>query len=137
MPVDHQSLARVPLLSGLDDRQIKRLAQNMKERAVEAGRPIVEEGRGGIAFFILLDGEAAVTVHGEDRRTLTAGDYLGEMSLIDPNADRSASVVASTDVKLASMSAWDFKPFVLEHPEIAWQMLEVMARRVRDAESRS
>ena len=134
VPVD--SLKRVPLLSTLDDRALKRVAADLKERRVEAGNEIVREGSGGIAFFIVLDGEAAVTVHGNEVRSLKPGDYLGEISLIDTMADRSASVVAKTDVTLAHLSAWEFKPFVLEHPQVAWELLQVMARRVREAESR-
>jgi CRP-like cAMP-binding protein len=136
MAVNVESLKRVPLLSALEERDLKRLAGNLKERTVEAGREIVREGSGGIAFFMVLDGEAAVLVHGEERRVLKAGEYLGEMSLIDQQADRSASVVAKTDVTMAHMSAWEFKPFVLEHPQVGWELLQVMARRVREAESR-
>jgi CRP-like cAMP-binding protein len=136
MPVSVDSLRRVPLLSALQERDLKRLASNLKERRVEAGEDIVREGSGGIAFFIVLDGEAAVTVHGDEVRALRPGDYLGEMSLIDTQADRSATVVAKSPVTLAHMSTWDFKPFVLEHPDVAWELLQVMARRVREAESR-
>jgi CRP-like cAMP-binding protein len=136
MALSVDSLKRVPLLSALDERALKRVAGDLKERRVEAGNDIVREGSGGIAFFIVLDGEAAVLVHGEERRVLKPGDYLGEMSLIDHEADRSASVVAKTDVTLAHMSAWEFKPFVLENPQVAWELLQVMARRVREAEAR-
>jgi CRP-like cAMP-binding protein len=136
MALSVDSLKSVPLLSALDERALKRVAGDLKERRVEAGNDIVREGSGGIAFFIVLDGEAAVTVHGNEVRALKPGDYLGEMSLIDTQADRSASVVAKTDVTLAHMSAWEFKPFVLENPQIAWELLQVMARRVREAESR-
>lgn len=136
MAVTVDSLQRVALFSGLEDKALKRLAGDLKERRVEAGKDIVREGSGGIAFFIVLDGEAAVMVHGSEVRALKPGDYLGEMSLIDQQADRSASVVAKSDVTLAHMSAWEFKPFVLENPQIAWELLQVMARRVREAESR-
>lgn len=136
MAVTVDSLKRVALFSTLEDKALKRLAGDLKERRVEAGKDIVREGSGGIAFFIVLDGEAAVMVHGNEVRALKPGDYLGEMSLIDQQADRSASVVAKGDVTLAHMSAWEFKPFVLENPQIAWELLQVMARRVREAESR-
>jgi CRP-like cAMP-binding protein len=136
MAVTVDSLQRVSLFSALEEKALKRLAGDLKERRVEAGKDIVREGSGGIAFFIVLDGEAAVMVHGDEVRVLKPGDYLGEMSLIDQQADRSASVVAKSDVTLAHMSAWEFKPFVLENPQIAWELLQVMARRVREAESR-
>jgi CRP-like cAMP-binding protein len=121
----------------LDDKQLKRLAGDFKERHVEAGGEIMSAGRGGVAFFILLEGEAAVTVDGQERRRLTAGDYVGEIAMIDPDAPRSATVTAVSDVRLAHLSAWDFRPFVIEHPEVAWDLLRTLAKRLREAERRA
>jgi CRP/FNR family transcriptional regulator len=137
MSVSPDALRQVPLLTPLDDKQLKRLAGDFKERQVEAGGEIMSAGRGGVAFFILLEGEAAVTVDGHERRRLTAGDYVGEIAMIDPDAPRSATVTAVTDVRLAHLSAWDFRPFVLEHPEVAWDLLRTLAKRLREAEQRA
>jgi CRP/FNR family cyclic AMP-dependent transcriptional regulator len=136
MSVSADALRQVPLLKPLDDKQLKRLAGDFKERHVEAGGEIMSAGRGGVAFFILLEGEAAVTVDGQERRRLTGGDYVGEIAMIDPDAPRSATVTAVTDVRLAHLSAWDFRPFVIEHPEVAWDLLRTLAKRLREAEQR-
>jgi CRP/FNR family transcriptional regulator len=137
MSVSPDALRQVPLLMPLDDKQLKRLAGDFKERHVEAGGEIMSAGRGGVAFFILLEGEAAVTVDGQERRRLTAGDYVGEIAMIDPDAPRSATVTAVSDVRLAHLSAWDFRPFVIEHPEVAWDLLRTLAKRLREAERRA
>jgi CRP/FNR family transcriptional regulator len=137
MSVSPDALRQVPLLTPLDDKQLKRLAGDFKERQVEAGGEIMSAGRGGVAFFILLEGQAAVTVDGHERRRLTSGDYVGEIAMIDPDAPRSATVTAVTDVRLAHLSAWDFRPFVLEHPEVAWDLLRTLAKRLREAEQRA
>jgi CRP/FNR family transcriptional regulator, cyclic AMP receptor protein len=137
MSVSPDALRQVPLLTPLDDKQLKRLAGDFKERQVEAGGEIMSAGRGGVAFFILLEGEAAVTVDGQERRRLKGGDYVGEIAMIDPDAPRSATVTAVTDVRLAHLSAWDFRPFVLEHPEVAWDLLRTLAKRLREAEQRA
>jgi CRP/FNR family transcriptional regulator len=137
MSVSPDALRQVPLLTPLDDKQLKRLAGDFKERHVEAGGEIMSAGRGGVAFFILLEGEAAVSVDGQERRRLQAGDYVGEIAMIDPDAPRSATVTAVTDVRLAHLSAWDFRPFVLEHPEVAWDLLRTLAKRLREAEQRA
>jgi CRP/FNR family transcriptional regulator, cyclic AMP receptor protein len=137
MSVSADALRQVPLLTPLDDKQLKRLAGDFKERHVEAGGEIMSAGRGGVAFFILLEGEAAVTVDGQERRRLKGGDYVGEIAMIDPDAPRSATVTAVTDVRLAHLSAWDFRPFVLEHPEVAWDLLRTLAKRLREAEQRA
>jgi len=131
MPVDIENLRRIPLLAGLDDRELRRLAGSLKERRLSDGEVIVRQGSGGIAFFLLLDGEASVEVGGQERPPLRPGDHIGEMALLDPDADRSATVRAKGDVVLAHMSAWDFKPFILEHPQVAWAMLQTLARWAR------
>ena len=67
--------------------------------------------------------------------TLKRGDYVGELALLDPEGPRSATVTAKTDVVLAAMSAWQFRPFVLAHSEVAWMLLQRLARRLREAQA--
>jgi CRP-like cAMP-binding protein len=131
MAVSYDSLRAVPLLQSIGDKDLHRLAGEMRERRVAAGSPIVTQGEGGVAFFIILEGEAAVTVGGEEVRTLRAGDHIGELALLDPEGPRTATVTATSDVVLAAVSSWEFKPFVLDHPEIAWELLRTLARRQR------
>ena len=104
----------------------------LKERRFEAGREIVTEGEGGIAFFIILDGEATVLVGGEERRTLGPGDCFGETALLVPDERRTATVRAATDVRAATMAAWEFRPFVERNPKVAWSLLETLAQRLAD-----
>jgi CRP-like cAMP-binding protein len=131
--IDH--LREVKLLRGLKDADIASLAADLAERRVAAGDPIVGEGTGGVAFFFVLEGETSVTVGGEEVATLGSGEYVGELALLDPEGPRSATVTAKTDVVLAAMSAWQFRPFVLAHPEVAWTLLQRLARRLRQAQT--
>jgi CRP/FNR family cyclic AMP-dependent transcriptional regulator len=135
MAVSYDSLRAVPLLQSIGDKDLQRLAGNLRERRVAAGSAILTEGEGGVAFFLILDGEATVTIGGEQRRTLKAGDHFGELALLDPEGPRTATVTATTDVVLAAVSSWEFKPFVLENPEIAWELLRTLARRQRGSEA--
>lgn len=73
---------------------------------------------------------------GETRRILGVGDYFGEMALID-RAPQSARVVAQSDIRCYGLAAWNFKPFVREHPDVAWTLLETLVSRLREAESRA
>jgi len=134
MAVSIDALRGVNLLSGLNDGDLARLAADLAERRVAAGDPIVGEGTGGVAFFLILEGETSVSVGGEEVATLKQGDYVGELALLDPEGPRSATVTARTDVVLAAMSAWQFRPFVLAHPEVAWTLLQRLARRLREAQ---
>jgi CRP/FNR family cyclic AMP-dependent transcriptional regulator len=75
-----------------------------------------------------------VDVHGEQRAQLGPGDYFGEIALIDDQARRTASIIAETDLTCYGLTSWDFRPLVETNAEIAWKLLQVMAKRVREAE---
>jgi CRP/FNR family transcriptional regulator, cyclic AMP receptor protein len=135
MAVSIDDLREVNLLQGLKESDLVSLAADLAERRVAAGEPIVGEGTGGVAFFFILEGETSVSVAGEEVATLKRGDYVGELALLDPEGPRSATVTAKTDVVLAAMSAWQFRPFVLAHSDVAWMLLQRLARRLREAQA--
>ena len=130
-----QSLKSVPLFTGVGDRELKRLANVMRESRFNEGEAITTEGRSGIGFFVIEDGNASVSLHGDIIRTLGPGDHFGEIALID-EGPRSATVTASTDLRCRGMAAWEFRAFVQEHPEVAWPLLQTLASRLREAEDR-
>ena len=131
-----ESLKRVPLFAGVRDKELGRLAKAMRDSRFNEGEVITTEGRSGVGFFLIEDGNATVSLRGEIVRTLGPGDHFGEIALID-EGPRSATVTASTDLRCRGMAAWEFKSFVQEHPEVAWPLLETLASRLRDAEERS
>jgi CRP/FNR family cyclic AMP-dependent transcriptional regulator len=135
MAVSIDDLREVHLLRGLTDSDIAGLAADLAERRVAAGDTIVGEGTGGVAFFFILEGETSVTVGGEEVASLGRGEYIGELALLDPDGPRTATVTAKTDGVLAAMSTWQFRPFILAHPEIAWTLLQRLARRLREAQN--
>jgi CRP-like cAMP-binding protein len=108
----------------------------MRDSRFNEGEVITTEGRSGVGFFLIEDGNATVSLRGEIVRTLGPGDHFGEIALID-EGPRSATVTASTDLRCRGLAAWEFKSFVQEHPEVAWPLLETLASRLRDAEERS
>src|ERR671911_2347314 len=90
-------LRKVNLFSGLDDRELENLADEFNERRFSAGDKIALEGEGGLMFFVVDSGEAAVEVHGEPVSTMGPGASFGEIALID-RRPRTATVTAATDV---------------------------------------
>jgi CRP/FNR family transcriptional regulator len=130
-----ETLQRVPLFAGVKDGDVRRLAKVMSERTFREGESIMTEGQSGIGFFVIEDGTATVSLKGETLRTVGPGDYIGEIALID-EGPRSATVVASTDLRCRGMAAWEFRSFVQEHPEVAWALLQTLAARFREAEAR-
>ena len=129
------SLRQVPLFRDLSNRDLKRLAGSMSEKSFAPGQVVVSEGQGGVGFFVILDGHAKVSRAGEDRGRLGAGDYFGEMALIDGD-DRAASVTAEGELRCAAMTMWNFRPFVKEHPDVAWALLTALVKRVREGQAR-
>jgi CRP/FNR family transcriptional regulator len=129
------SLREIPLFADLSNRDLKRLAASMHEKSFAPGDAVVSEGDGGIGFFVILDGHARVTQGGEDRGSLAAGDYFGEMALIDGD-DRSASIVAEDDLRCGAMTTWHFRPLVRDHPDVAWALLTALVKRVRQTRAR-
>jgi CRP/FNR family transcriptional regulator, cyclic AMP receptor protein len=128
-------IKRVPLFQGLDGKQLEMLSRTFTERTFKAGTPITTEGTGGVGFFVIADGEAVVSVGGEERRTLSSGEYFGEVALIDEGS-RTATIAAKTDVKAYGLTPWQFRPLVEENASIAWPLLVSMAHRVRELEHR-
>jgi CRP/FNR family transcriptional regulator, cyclic AMP receptor protein len=131
-PVD--ALRQVPLFAELDDRQLRLLSRQMHERRFPEGAQVTTEGSHGAGFFIIAEGNATVSVGGEERATLGPGDYFGEIALIDEGT-RSASITAASDLLCYGMTPWEFRPFVEEHPQVAWGLLKTLAHRFRDVQN--
>jgi CRP-like cAMP-binding protein len=126
-------LKQAKLLQGLPESEVRSVQKQMKMVTHPAGQHIMVRGDGGVGFMIITDGTVTVTtIQGKDRK-LGPGDSFGEMALLDQEG-RSASVTADTEVTLATIPEWNFKPFLKEHPEVAYRLLQTLSRRVRQAE---
>jgi CRP-like cAMP-binding protein len=95
---------------------------------------ITKEGTGGAAFFVIESGQATVSVGGQQRSTLSEGDYFGEIALIDEGA-RSATVTADTELVCTGLTYWEFRPLVQQNATIAWNLLQTLAKRLRTAQN--
>jgi trk system potassium uptake protein TrkA len=121
------ALARVPMLSSLDRKHLEKLSKDFSERTFPAGAVVVSEGaEHGIGFFVIADGEAVVTVGGEEVAHLGPGGHFGEVALISDRI-RTATVTAQTDLHTYVMTLWDFRSFVQGDAEVAWKLLEQLA----------
>jgi CRP-like cAMP-binding protein len=136
VPAPEELIRQVPLFSTLDKKEVQGLVSSMKERIFDEGDTISTEGQSGIGFFIIDEGEATVSVGGEERTTLRHGDYFGEIALIDDGA-RTATITAKSPLKCYGITSWEFRPLVEQNAGLAWKMLQTMAARLREAEQRS
>ena len=128
-----ETLRQVPLFSNLDEKDLDQLSRQMHERRFPEGAEVTTEGATGAGFFVIVEGNADVSIGGEHRATLGPGDHFGEVALIDDGV-RSASITAATDLLCYGLTPWEFRPFVEDHPQVAWALLETLARRSRQAD---
>jgi CRP/FNR family transcriptional regulator len=124
------TLKRVPLFAGLDEKELEEIASSMRERRFKSGDTVTQEGAGGVGFFVVEEGEADVTVGGEAKGSVGPGDYFGEIALIN-ESPRTATLTARTDMLCYGMTPWDFRPLVESNSTIAWKLLTAMAEKMR------
>ena len=118
-------LKRVPLFSGLSQRQLKKLSRDFfTARDFSVGTTPVRQGhRSGIGFFVITEGEASVSVDGTEVARLGPGDHFGEMGLIGERP-RLATVTAETPLRCLELPSWHFRRFVKENPDVSWKLLQ-------------
>jgi CRP/FNR family transcriptional regulator len=125
-----ETLKKVPLFVGLDDKELQQIASSMRERRFRAGDTVTQEGAGGVGFFVVQEGQADVNVGGEQKGSVGPGDYFGEIALIN-ESPRTATLTARTDMLCYGMTPWDFRPLVETNSTIAWKLLTAMAEKMR------
>ncbi|HEY2428508.1 MAG TPA: cyclic nucleotide-binding domain-containing protein [Acidimicrobiales bacterium] len=129
-------LGKVRLFSSCTSKELAQIGKASDEITVPAGKDIVTEGTGGHEFFLILDGEAAVTRAGKQVATLHDGDYFGELALLD-RAPRNATVTASRPTNLLVIGQREFSGVLDEVAGLAHKLLIQMAARLREADAQS
>jgi len=125
----------IPIFAELDDASASQLASDFIEREFSEGQAIATEGEGGLNFFVVDSGSASVSVGGKEVGTLGPGASFGEIALVDRSA-RSATVTATSRLRAYALPVWSFRSFAESRPEVTWKLLELLAERLRVAESR-
>jgi CRP/FNR family transcriptional regulator, cyclic AMP receptor protein len=126
-------LQRVPLFSGFNEDEIRQVAELSRIVEAPAGTVITQIGDAGDTFFIIIDGMAAVRMPVGSGSHLQPGDCFGEMSLVD-GEPRSATIVATTDLRVLVVDRSNFWRLLDEAPELMRRILTMLSRRVRRLE---
>jgi cAMP-binding proteins - catabolite gene activator and regulatory subunit of cAMP-dependent protein kinases len=124
------ALASVPLFEGLTKRQLRKLATTAEVVDYMAAHSVVKEGENGDSFFVVLSGQAKVTVKGRTVNHILPGDHFGEISLLD-GGPRTASVVSETPMTMLMITRANFLNVLIEDPQIAITLMESLARMIR------
>jgi len=127
-------LKPIGIFKGMPPAELKKISKQMREIRHPKGAEIMIRGEGGVGFLVILSGEAEVETGDGRRRKLGPGDHFGEMAMLD-HQGRSANVTAASDLVLAAVPEWGFKPFLQDHPEVTYRLLETLSRRLREAEA--
>jgi CRP-like cAMP-binding protein len=128
-------LARSGLFQGVEPDAAEALANDMETVEIRRGETLFSEGETGDSLYIVLSGKLKLGHRAADgRHNLVAimgpSDIVGELSLFDPGP-RTATATAVTDVRLARLKKVSLRPWLNNRPEIAEQLLRVLARRLR------
>ena len=139
MPVSFESvLAKTQLFHRLSQDDLGKFAAKVVGRSYNAGQVIARQGDLGTGLFIITSGSVNVIIdQGEPNEnhvaTLTEGNVFGEMALLLENP-RNATIVAAEATECFTLVRWDFKTLATESPELLWNMLEIMAERLAEAD---
>lgn len=131
-----EHLARVPMFSACSKKELEEIAKQAEELDVPAGEVLIKEGGAGRDFFVIVDGKATVTRGTKDVATLGAGDFFGELALLD-KAPRNATVTAATPMRVYLLSQPSFKGLLAAVPALANKVMVGMARRLHDLDART
>lgn len=131
-------LKDVPLFAGLSEDDLHRLSLLLTDRFYRKETVVVSASDPGDALYIVADGDVKVSLSGGSGReiilsTLSAGDFFGEMSLVD-GEPRSATVTCTTDAHILRLSRRDFLQLMRSYPSIGINVMTEMCVRLRRAD---
>ncbi len=128
-------LANIPLFHDLPVSELDHLQSTMQVRYLQPGEILFHEGQVGHHFYVIADGELEILMGAETPEELvlnviSTGEYLGEMSLIVPGGERTATARARMKTILLSMSRDEFTALLARHPLLAQSMVSVLSERL-------
>lgn len=126
------TLSGLALFADLSRPQVEQVAHKMTEESYPVGQRILRQGFTGTGFYVILDGEVAIKIDGQERARLQKGDFFGEMSILlgePPVAD----VVTTRQLHVLHLGGPELEGFLRDHPPIMYRMLKTVALRLYNA----
>jgi CRP-like cAMP-binding protein len=126
------ALAGVPLFAGISDESMERLAAVAGEQDFGAGQFIVRQGQVGTGLYVILSGSVKVLRGADELAHLRAGEFFGELSVIDQQP-RNASVQAAEPTQVLALASWDLLGLLEGDPQLSLNMIKSLVARIRAA----
>ncbi len=138
VPETAARLSSLPLFAALPRPDLADLASRFAVKAVRRGARIFRQGEPGDALFVVDEGSVKISTLASDGRevilaVIGPGELFGELSLFDRGL-RSADATALEDARLLSLSLETFRPYLHSHPDVAIELLSVLAGRIRNTD---
>lgn len=127
-----ERLAQLTVFSDLRWPELEAVAHTFDEEVFAQGQRVLRQGISGGAFYVILEGEAAVVIDGEERARLGRGEFFGEISVLTGGVPI-ADIRAETLLRCLALPGPQLEAFLLEHPPVMLRMLQAVSRRLRDA----
>jgi CRP-like cAMP-binding protein len=128
-------LAAFPLFAGMSKRRLRQLAEQATFAEFTAGDHVVATGDNADSLYVILGGSAKV-LGKPAARPLRAGDYFGELALID-GASRSATVVAGRELHVMRLPRQSVVWLTQKHPAITLTMFRNLSTQLRRLETQA
>ena len=125
------TLGQLALFADLTPAQLEAVAHTHEEDVFAAGERVLRKGLSGGNFYVILEGDAAVDLDGQQLARLGRGDFFGEISALTgepPTTD----VIAVTILRCLVIPAQQLERLVLDRPQFALRLLRLEARRLRN-----
>jgi CRP-like cAMP-binding protein len=127
-----EKLAQLALFADLSRPHVEAVAHTFDEQVFPEGQRVLRDGLSGSSFYVILEGEAAVVIDGQERSRLGPGEFFGEISALT-GGPPSADVTAMTMLRTLVIPANELETFLLERPMVMLRMLQAEARRLQAA----
>jgi CRP-like cAMP-binding protein len=126
------TIAGFALFADLTTPQLEAVAHTLDEQLFAEGDRVLRQGLTGSGFYVILEGTCSIRVDGEERATLSRGEFFGEVSILLGEAPV-ADVVALSQLRCLVLPGPAVEAFLVGHPRVMYRMLQASARRLRNA----
>jgi len=131
-----ETLASLAIFADLTRPELEKVAHSLEERYFAQDERVLREGLSGSAFYIILEGEAAVTVGGKRVNTLARGEFFGEISVLLGEAPV-ADIVAARPLRCLVLPGELLNEFLQTNPRVCYRILVAEARKLSTVTRRS